>query len=111
MNRIDWGYYKRHIPNKVQVAPKVFYEVFWTDEFVASDNLGETRYSERQIIIKKKMSNKLTVVTYIHELVHAMSYEHGMNLTEAQVLSSESFFMYLLKDGNIFKAKGKKKNE
>lgn len=106
-NSIDWGYYRRHIPHRVQIASKIFYEVLWTDGFTA-DNLGETRFQARQIVIKKGMPNKLTVITYLHEIAHALSYEHGLDLTETQVLASEKFFLYLLKDGNIFKEKGRK---
>lgn len=111
MNKsVDWGYYKRHIPNSVQIKSKISYEVVWIDAFKDEKTLGETRYNEKQIVILKGLSNKLTVVTYLHELLHAVQYEHEIGLTENQVLSFEKFFQYVLKSDNIFKSrKGKVK--
>lgn len=106
MSTVNWDFYKRRIPHRVQVASKVFYEILWVDNFTVN-NLGETRYNEKQIVLKNNMSNKLTVITYLHELLHAMSYHHDLGLTETQVLASEKFFIYLLKDSNVFVQKRK----
>lgn len=105
MSKFAWSFFKRRIPHTVQIRNKISYEILWAEQMVTPDNLGETRFNERQIIIKRGMTDKLTVVTYLHELLHALSYEYDINLTESQVLACEKFFLYILKNDNIFKGK------
>lgn len=99
---MDWKKLKRKIPHRVQIAKAAWYEVLYTDDFKDGTTLGETRFEQRQIVIKNGQSPKMTVVTYLHECAHAFSAEHEINLTETQVLALEKAFYYMLKFNNIF---------
>lgn len=100
---LDWKKLLKKIPSKVQITKTHFYEVVWVDSFSSQNVMGETRFDKRQIAIKKQMSPKLTVITYLHEVLHAISGEHDAELTEKQVLALEKSFYYFLKTNNIFK--------
>lgn len=100
---INWKKLVKKIPNKVQLSKKGEYEIVWVDKFKEDLVMGETRFDRKQIAIKKKMSPKNTIITYLHEVAHGLSAEHDIELTEKQVLSLEKGLYYLLKDGNIFK--------
>jgi len=100
---VNWKKLVKKIPNKVQLAKRGEYEVVWVDEFKQHDTIGETRFDRKQIAIKKNLSPKLTIITYLHEVIHGLSAEHDAQLTENQVLALEKGLYYLLKDGNLFK--------
>jgi hypothetical protein len=100
---LNWKRMTKRIPSKVQLTKQASYEIVWVDSFNNEDILGETRFGKSQIAIKKGMSPKLTVTTYLHEVLHGISAEHGIDLTEKQVLAFESAFYYLLKNNNVFK--------
>lgn len=97
-----WTKFRAQIPIKVQVKSRVFYEVVWVEAF-PDDCVGKTDYEKRQIILKLGQTNKETVLTYLHELAHAISGEYDINLTENQVQGIEKSLYYVLKDANIFK--------
>lgn len=103
MSQINWEIKRKQIPHRVQVGPRRYFEILWVDSFVKDDTLGETRFFEKQIVIKKGMSDKLTVITYIHEYFHAISDCYDIKLTENQILALEKAFPYLFKNENIFK--------
>lgn len=99
-----WIKWVKKIPSTVQLSRKGKYEVVWTDTIKDdTDVLGETRFDPKQIVIKNGQSPKETVHTYVHEILHAVSAEYDVNLTEAQVRKLEKALYYILKDGNIFK--------
>lgn len=102
---MDWKKLRRKIPHRVQIAKNAWYEVMYCDDFKDGQTLGETRHDPRQIVILNGQSPKMTVVTYLHECAHAFSNEHETNLTEAQVLTLEKAFYYMLKVDNIFSEK------
>lgn len=104
---ISWKKLKSKIPHKVEVARKVFYEILWVDSFVNERTMGETRFDLKQIVVKNNLSPKDTVHTYLHEYAHAASHEHGIELTENQVLAFEETLQFILKYDNIFKGSGK----
>jgi hypothetical protein len=83
----------KNIPTKVKLGAGKPYEVLWSKDL--GDAVGEARYTERQIVIKLGQSNKQTATTYLHEVFHALSDEHGLQLTEVQVLLFEAAFPYL----------------
>ena len=99
---VNWKKKKKRIPNRVQFAKNGIYEVVWVDDFPDGQRLGETRFDRKQIAIKKELSDRLTVITYLHECLHAISYEADVELTESQILKLEKVFYYLLKKNNVF---------
>lgn len=99
--RVDYKKIIKQIPHRVQLGAKIFYEVLWVESFPDPKVMGETRFNPTQIVIKKGMKPKETVITFFHELAHAYSSECDMNLTESQILKFEKKLYYLLKDNNI----------
>lgn len=93
----------KRIPSKVQIAKNRTYEIVWIDSFSDQSVLGETRFDKDQIVIKTNLSPKTTIITYLHEVLHAVSAEHDVVLTENQVLALENSFYYILKNDNVFK--------
>ena len=104
--RTIWKSLQRQIPDRVQINKKVFYEVCYIHEF-PDGCLGETRYDQKQIVLKFGMSPKETVLTYWHEVLHAISWEHNVGLTETQVLNMEESGNYLFKPHNLFRPRRK----
>lgn len=102
---VNWRTLKSKIPHRVQIKKGVFYEICWIQSFHDPNTLGETRFTERQIVLKMDQSPKETVTTYLHELAHAVSGEYNIGLTETQVLQFEKSLYYLLKKENVFKRK------
>lgn len=102
---VKWKKLVKQIPPRVQISRNLYYEVCWIDNFSQENILGETRYDQKQIVIKKGLSPKLTVQVYLHEMLHAVSSAFGADLTESQVSSLEGFFYYALKNGNVFQEK------
>ena len=105
--RLDWRKLKARIPHTVSLGQHRTYEVMWVDRFVDPRTMGESRFpvddrAIRQIVIKKGMSPKDTVLTYLHELTHVLAFEVDITLTEAQVQAVESKFYFLLRKGNVF---------
>lgn len=103
--KVDWKKYARSIPDRIQVGPKAYYDILWTENFDGKPYCGTTSFDPKQITLKMGMSPKLTVVTLLHELAHAVSFEFDVNLTENQVLGIEKAFYYALKPDNVFKFK------
>lgn len=104
--RINWKKKVAQIPSKVQIAPRIFYEVVWQKEIVNSTGhhlYGVTDLTNRVITIKMDMPARLTLETYFHECIHALSEEYKLGLTENQVLAMEHALPYILKDNNFLK--------
>lgn len=99
---VNWKRLVKKVPHRIQIKKNVFYEVVYIDDFADGKTMGEARFNERQIVIKRGLSPKNTIVTFLHELTHVASYEYGIDLTENQVLATEGFYYYVLKPGNIF---------
>jgi hypothetical protein len=100
--RVDYRKLVKQIPHRIQLQTKSFYEILWVDSFKDIKVMGETRFEPRQIVIRKGMTPKETVVTFLHEVAHAYSEEFNMGLTENQILNFEKGLYYLLKTNNIF---------
>lgn len=94
---INWKALASKIPSKIQITPKVSYEILWTDAFTDDKVVGETRFEQKQIVLKKGQSNKELILTLIHECFHAISFEYHISLTESQVQKLEKATYYLLK--------------
>jgi len=100
---INWRALTKRIPSRVQVSRKSFYEICYVDAFVDKDVLGETRFDRKQIVLKDDQPHKEKVHTYLHELLHAVSEEYEVNLTETQVRALEKAIYYMLKSDNVFR--------
>ena len=76
------------IPSTTRITSKVSYEVVFIDNFPDEKQVGECRQNPSQIVIKNGESDTETWATYIHEVLHALSFEYGEKnpLTETQVL-------------------------
>lgn len=95
--------FNKIIPSHVRITKDITYEVVWLDDFIDKKQLGECRYNEKQIVIKKNQSNSESMSTFIHEALHAVSFEtKGLNLTEGQVYKLERSLFRMLKLNNIF---------
>lgn len=105
---MDWRKKMRNIPAKVQIAPKISYDIVWQKEIKntkGNELCGTADYDNRIITLSLNLSPKLTVITYIHECLHCFSNEFGLNLTENQILAMEKTFPYIDK---LFDKKGSK---
>ena len=86
------------IPSRVRVTKKVTYEILFVDEFKDNSQVGECRPEEKQILIKNNISDTETFKTFIHEVMHSLSFEtKKLNLTEGQVEKLEEGIFRLLK--------------
>lgn len=103
---ISWAKLKKQIPSRIMIARKKWYDVVWSTNltnYQGKQLYGATSQDPPVITIQTGMSPKLTVITYLHELAHALSFEYDLDLTEKQIQKLEKSFYYLLKDKNIFK--------
>lgn len=97
---IKWQKLVKQIPYKVDLG--VVYEILWADEIVGEVHRGETRLAYKQIVIAKNMTARLTVETYLHEVLHGLSNEYDLQLTETQICSIEKCIYKILKPNNLF---------
>lgn len=95
--RTNWNKLAKNIPTKVQIASKNHYEVLLIKDFHGEDTYGEARYAEKQIVLRSDLGPKIMTETFYHEVLHALSEEHNIGLTEEQVLHFESTLPYLIK--------------
>lgn len=102
MKKVNWKNLLKKIPNRVQVDSKTFYEVLWIDDFVDKKTLGETRHDIKQVVLKKNLSPKETIATYLHEIAHVYSDVYKFTMTENQITTFELCLPFLLKNDNIF---------
>lgn len=91
------------IPNKVRITRLVTYEVLYTDAFLTDNlQLGECRPDSKQILIRNGQSPTEAYKTFLHECLHAASFENeGLNLTETQVRKLEDSIFRMLKLNGI----------
>lgn len=95
--KTNWNKLAKNIPTKVKIAAKTSYEVLLIKDFHGEDTYGETRFDPKQIVLRTGMAPKLTTETYFHEILHAISNEYNIGLTETQVLNFEGSLPYLIK--------------
>jgi hypothetical protein len=100
---INWKKYYQNIPSCVKIGNND-YQILWIDEFPKDhEQLGESRFEEKQIVINLNQPIKEAVHTYFHEIIHSISSEYDVNLTEKQVLNLEKSLKDFLRPDNIFK--------
>lgn len=86
--RVNWAKLRKNIPHRIKIN-KIDFEILWTENFKDGNTRGEMRLLDKQIIILKGMSNRLTVETFIHEVWHAQSDSRNLGITENQVVGLE----------------------
>ena len=99
--KVNWRKLRKQIPARIQVKKNVYYDILWSKDL--KDCVARMDPQKRQITILLGQSDKNTVISYLHELVHLFSDEYQFSLTETQVLSSEKCLYFVLKAGNLFK--------
>lgn len=93
--RIDYKKLVKNIPSSVEVAKGVTYEVLYSDTIISGEDvLGETRPTDKQIVLKNGQPNRELVLTTWHEAIHAFALEHDVPLTESEVRKFENAFPY-----------------
>jgi len=104
---VKWSKYYKNIPSSIKIG-KHTYEILWTEQFLHDKHqLGESRFGElKQIIINRNQPIKEAVHTYWHEIIHAISEEYEVGMSEKQVLSFEKSLNVILSSGNMFKKEG-----
>jgi len=85
------------IPHRIQITPKISYEIVWVDRFDDVEMLGECRQGTRQILIKKGDDKEEEFSTFIHEVIHALSFENDINISHKAVYGLETAIATLLK--------------
>lgn len=86
------------IPSHIRITSKRDYEVTYIENFKDSDTqLGECRWEPPQIVVKVNQPAGEKVSTVLHEVIHAVDFEHDIGLTEKQVLKLERAFFRMLK--------------
>jgi Zn-dependent peptidase ImmA (M78 family) len=86
---------KLAIPNSVRITPKVTYGVLWFA--FENGNRGETIFDPKEMRINLNITDSKKESTFMHEVIHAISHEHEIGLTESQVLKLEKGLMRLIR--------------
>ncbi len=109
----NWKDLSTRIPPSVHTGKKDRFEVVWVDGFPASKDgrvvQGETRFDPKQIALRLGQTEREAVLTYLHEVIHAVDFTHSIGLTETQVQKLERALIPILKEGNLFIPKKRKK--
>jgi hypothetical protein len=85
------------VPSHIRITAKRDYEVTYINNFKDPIQLGECRWEPPQIVIKAGQCDKEMFSTVLHEVIHAISFEEDINLTEKQVLKFEKGILRVLK--------------
>lgn len=102
MPKTNWKNLAGSIPSRIEIAPKKWYEVVHVSDFKDPETVGETRFDPNQIALKTGMTPFQCYSTFLHEVLHAMSEEYNIALTENQVLKLERALAYRIKKGDVF---------
>lgn len=98
---INWKSLSKRIPKKFKVGRKTF-KVQWVNEFPDKKQVGESDWNNKIIYLKKKQSKSELVHTYIHEVIHIVSDEFELKISEKQVRGLEKTLRFWIESGNIF---------
>jgi hypothetical protein len=105
----NWKELSTRIPHVVHTGKKDRFEIVYVDSFPVPDTVGETRFDPKQIALKIGQTERELVLTYLHEIIHAVDFTHKIGLTETQVQKLERALIPVLKEGNLFLPKKRKK--
>lgn len=84
------------LPHHIKIKNKVSYEVLHIDEFKDPRTLGECRYDSKQIVLKKGQSQRQEIQSLIHEILHAVSFERGIDLPHKSIYELEVALYYII---------------
>ena len=73
------------LPRKVRITPEVSYYVYLVDEFEDDDILGLCEPETKQILIRFNLGKREMMATFIHEVLHAIEFEHGIAIPHALI--------------------------
>ena len=85
------------LPHRIRIKAKVTYQVVWVDSFKDPKQRGECDDLAKQIAILKGMSERETLETFIHELLHAVELEYGIPIPHRLIYMLEMPFVKLAK--------------
>lgn len=85
------------IPHKIRIKSRISYEIVWVDRFDDEHCLGECRGDVKQIAILKNQSDKQTFQTFLHEVLHAIEFEHGISLPHKSIHVLDAAIYKILK--------------
>lgn len=92
------------IPNSIRITSRVSYQVVWVEGFELD---GECCSDSRQIRIRMGMSEKLTLETLIHEILHALEFEHKIPIPHKVIHQLEGAVLRVLKLNGWLKPNGR----
>lgn len=85
------------IPTKVRITKQVTYEILFAQSLDEKTTVGECRFTEKQIVLKLGEPHEEMLSTLIHEILHAMSYEYGVDLPHKAIYQMEGPLLELMK--------------
>lgn len=85
------------IPSQIKIKNKVVYDIAHIDSFKDKNQLGECRFNERLILIKRGQSERQEYKTFLHELLHAICHERGIDISHKAIYGLEGAIDYLLR--------------
>jgi hypothetical protein len=92
------------VPSRIRITAKVSYEVVWIDQFEDPALEAECRVRYRQIVLKRGQSGRTLFKTLIHEILHAVEYERGIEIPHRVVYQLEGAIESLLRLNGWFEA-------
>ncbi len=72
-------------PRKVRVTADVSYDIFFVDKIDEHESLGFCDSDKKQILILLGMSDRETLKTIVHEVLHAIEFENDIPLPHSVV--------------------------
>lgn len=93
--------------SRIRVSPYSTYEVVFIKSFKEEDQLGECRGDRpeepKQIVLKNGMGKRVAMKILIHELLHAVCLEYGINLRHQTIEDLEEPIYNILKLNSFIK--------
>ena len=96
------------IPSKVKIGGHWF-DIEYRDEKDAYTNMGSKFTWWNRIILQRDLCDSKMVSNLFHEVLHEISTQNDLDLTESQVCSVSEGFYQFLTDNGLLKAKVKSK--
>ena len=85
------------IPHKVRITAKQSYQVVYVDQFDDRNQLGECDFDGKLIVLKRNLSKAKANKIFLHELMHAIEYECGIQIPHKSIYELEDALYKLLR--------------